>query len=211
MLKYDLSCCFATCNMKRGFHMLPVERLNRITELIQEKKNMKIADLSKELGVSEMTIHRDLKPLVDDGFIVKTFGGISLAQSVSLEPNNLCIYCSRTINEKMAYRLILPDNEVETACCAHCGLLRHRQLGDEVVQAICYDFFRQTTISVQLASFVMDTTIDIGCCQPQVLSFEWEEHANKFVKGFGGKVYRLEDAMEVVFEKMNGTHGCCHD
>ncbi|MBO1002242.1 DeoR family transcriptional regulator [Pseudogracilibacillus auburnensis] len=190
--------------------MLPVERLNRIKELIQEKKNIKIAELSSELNVSEMTIHRDLKPLVEEGLIVKTFGGISLAESKPMEPNDTCIYCSRTINEKMAYRLILPNNKIEIACCAHCGLLRHQQLGDEVIQAICYDFFRQTTISAQLASFVMDTTIDMGCCQPQVLSFEWQDHAQKFVKGFGGNVYPFDEAMETVFNKMTGKNGCCH-
>lgn len=190
--------------------MLPVERLNRIKELIQEKKNIKIAELSSELNVSEMTIHRDLKPLVEEGLIVKTFGGISLAESKPMEPNDTCIYCSRTINEKMAYRLILPNNKIEIACCAHCGLLRHQQLGDEVIQAICYDFFRQTTISAQLASFVMDTTIDMGCCQPQVLSFEWQDHAQKFVKGFGGNVYPFDEAMKTVFNKMTGKNGCCH-
>lgn len=191
--------------------MLPLERLNRIKELIREQKNMKIAELSKELGVSEMTVHRDLKPLVDDGIIVKTFGGISLAQTDHFELNDVCIYCNRAINEKMAYRLILSNNKIEIACCAHCGLLRHRQLGDEVIQAICFDFFRQTTISAQLASYVMDSTINIGCCQPQVLSFEWKEHAEGFVKGFGGKVYSLVEAMDVVFHKMSCTDGCCLD
>src|SRR5690625_1566185 len=150
--------------------MLPVERLHRIKELIQKKKNLKISDLSKELGVSEMTIHRDLKPLVEEGAVIKTFGGVSLANDDPVEPSDMCIYCSRPIHEKLAYRLILPNNKIDIACCAHCGLLRHRQLDDKVVQAICYDFFRQTTISAQLTSFVMGTTVDIGCCQPRVLT-----------------------------------------
>src|SRR5690625_7888217 len=58
--------------------MLPIERQNRIKELIQVKHNMKISELSKELCVSEMTVHRDLKPLIDAGIVIKTFGGISL-------------------------------------------------------------------------------------------------------------------------------------
>lgn len=188
--------------------MLPVERLNRIKQLIQQRKNIKITELSKELGVSEMTVHRDIKPLVEDGMVIKTFGGISLVQSTPIAPNGLCIYCSRAINEKMAYRLMLPKNKIETACCSHCGLLRHRQLEGEVVQAICFDFLRQTTINVGVASFVMDTSIDIGCCQPQVLSFEWKEHAHQFTKGFGGDVYTFEEAKEAVFHKMGDTHHC---
>lgn len=188
--------------------MLRVERLERIRELILERKNMKISELSKELGVSEMTIHRDLKPLVEEGFVVKTFGGVSLAKPISSPKNNTCIYCSRAVCDKLAYRLILTDDRVEVTCCAHCGLLRHKQIEAKVLQAICCDFLRGTTISAQLASYVFDTSLDIGCCQPQVLVFEWREHAEKFVKGFGGHIYEFHEALDVVFEKMK-TSSCC--
>lgn len=189
--------------------MLPVERLNRIKELIFERDNMKISELSKELGVSEMTIHRDLKPLVEEGIIVKTFGGISLVHKEQTSSNaDTCILCSRSIHIKMAYRLILPNNKIEVACCVHCGLLRHRQLQSDTIQAICQDFLRQTTISASMATFVTNTSVDMGCCQPQVLAFEWEEHARKFVHGFGGDVHSFSEAMDVVYHKMN-TH-CCH-
>lgn len=192
--------------------MLPIERQNRIRELLHINHSMKISELSEHLCVSDMTVHRDLKPLLDEGLIIKTFGGVMLAQNEpSLDHRGQCVYCSRTIHEKLAYRLILPNDKIEIACCAHCGLLRHRQLNDKVVQAICHDFLRSTTISARLASYVMDTTVDIGCCQPQVLSFEWEEHANKFVRGFGGNVYTFDEAIETVFEKMNRSNQCSHN
>ena len=63
--------------------MLPVERRSRIKALIQSKQNMKISELSELLGVSEMTIHRDLRPLLEEGLIHKTFGGITLASDVA--------------------------------------------------------------------------------------------------------------------------------
>lgn len=187
--------------------MLPIERLQHIKERIQVEKNIKIADLSNDLGVSEMTIHRDLKPLIEEGIVVKTFGGISLANLPSSNDNEICIYCNRAIHDRLAYRLILPNNTIEIACCAHCGLLRHKQLEEQVIQAICYDFLRQTTISAQRSFFVMNTSVDLGCCHPQVLSFEWEEHAQKFVHGFGGVVYNFQDALQAVLEEMKGT---CH-
>lgn len=190
--------------------MLPVERQNRIKMLIQERKHMKISELSKELGVSEMTIHRDLKPLIDQGFVIKTFGGVTLNSRVQ-EPSpshESCIICQRDINERLAYRIILPNNRIEMACCAHCGLMRHRQLSGNVVQAICHDFLRQTTISAPFAWYVMDTSINIGCCQPQVLTFELKEQAEKFTQGFGGHVYRFDEAVETVHKKMHGN--CCH-
>ncbi|MGY0693701.1 DeoR family transcriptional regulator [Virgibacillus sp. FSP13] len=194
--------------------MLPIERQNRIRQLVQEKHTIKIADLSKDIGVSEMTIHRDLKPLIEEGIVIKTFGGVTLAHDHSDKQGTLdeCVFCSRAIHERLAYRLILPNNKIEIACCSHCGLLRHRQLGDEVMQAITYDFFRQTTLSAPLAWYVMDTSIHVGCCQPQVLTFENKDHAEKFVKGFGGNVYSFKEAMEGLFQKMNGhdENSCNH-
>ncbi|WP_088052077.1 DeoR family transcriptional regulator [Virgibacillus dakarensis] len=192
--------------------MLPIERQNRIKELVRDKQNIKITDLSELLGVSEMTIHRDIKPLINEGVVMKTFGGISLVREQ--QPGNhsnveVCVFCSRKIQDRLAYRLILSNNETEMACCAHCGLLRHRQLGKKVVQAICPDFFKQTTISAPLAWYVVDASVDIGCCKPQVLTFEQKEPADNFVKGFGGQVYTFSEVIEVIFQKMNGGHSCC--
>lgn len=190
--------------------MLPIERQNRIKDLILKRSNMKISELSKELNVSEMTIHRDLKPLIEAGVIVKTFGGIALISSEEKTTEDTCVYCSSGVDKRQAYRLILANNNIEVACCAHCGLLRQRQLGNDVIQAICHDFLKQTTISAPLAWYVMDTSIHMGCCQPQVLAFQWKEHANKFIKGFGGHVYPFQEAMEVLFQKMseNKQHSC---
>lgn len=183
--------------------MLPIERLNRIREILSERQNIKISELSDLLNVSEMTIHRDLKPLVEEGVVLKTFGGVSLKQvKGSLTNLKSCVYCSRDIHPKLAYRIILSNDQVEMACCAHCGLLRHHQLRDQVSQSICHDFFRQTTISAPLAWYVFDTTVDMGCCQPQVLTFEWKEHADKFIKGFGGVVCNFNEAIKLVCKKM---------
>ena len=191
--------------------MLPIERQSQIRRLIQKHKTLKISELSNQFNVSEMTIYRDIKPLVEEGLISKTFGGISLVETDKhVFPNqSQCVYCHKPNDPKMAYRLILAGDKIETACCAHCGLLRHRQLGEEVLQAICHDFFINTTISAPLTWFVMDTTLNVACCQPQVLTFENREHAEKFVKGFGGEIYGLQDAMEVIYQKMQGPSGCC--
>ena len=191
--------------------MLPIERLNTIKELIAAKQNIKISELSEALEVSEMTIHRDLKPLVDEGSVIKTFGGVSLVQSEKKQHDiNSCVVCSREIHSKLGYRIILPNNQVEMACCGHCGLMRQRQLGNEVVQSICQDFFKQTTLSAKLAWFVLDTSINMGCCQPQVLTFENKVHADKFIRGFGGIVASFDEAMDLIHKKMNLSNSCCN-
>lgn len=187
--------------------MLPIERLNKIKSILNEKETVKISELSEMLNVSEMTIHRDLKPLIEEGYVLKTFGGVSLKQSSKEKSYQAkCIFCDRTIHQQLAYRIILANGKIEVACCAHCGLLRHYQLKDDVIQSICYDFLKQTTISAPLATYVFDTSIDMGCCQPQVLTFEWKEHAYKFVKGFGGSVYHFNEAIDVILNKMDCSH-----
>lgn len=184
--------------------MLPIERIARIKEIVLDRKNVKISELSEELNVSEMTIHRDIKQLVDEGFVIKTFGGISLAQSTyDLQTNqNLCAFCQRPINDRFAYQLILTSNRIERTCCAHCGLLRQKQLEGQVLQAMTYDFFKGTTIGVQFAYFVIDASVQITCCQPQLLTFDSKEIAEKFVKGFGGSVLTYKDALELVSKHM---------
>lgn len=190
--------------------MLPIERQQQIKLLVQKNKTVKISELSEQFAVSEMTIYRDIKPLLEEGFITKTFGGISLAEKKepSHSNQNDCVYCHKPNHSRLVYRLILADDKIETACCAHCGLLRHDQLSDEVLQAICHDFFMHTTISAHLTWFVMDTTLNVSCCQPQVLTFDNREHAEKFVHGFGGEIYNFRDALEVIHRKMQSSPSC---
>ncbi|MCH1627908.1 DeoR family transcriptional regulator [Ferdinandcohnia quinoae] len=191
--------------------MLPIERQNKIREWIKTENTLKVSEISKRLGVSEMTIYRDVKPLVEEGLVLKTSGGITLTTTPEhIQNKNNCTYCHKPIHSGMAYRLILNNEQIETTCCPHCGLLRHKQLGDKVVQAICSDFLRHTTISALHASYVLDTSLHVECCQPQVLVFEYQEHAKKFIKGFGGSVYTFSEAMTKVDQKMNGQEGCCH-
>lgn len=192
--------------------MLPIERQKQIKRILESKKTVKISELSNELQVSEMTIRRDLKPFIQDGSVMKTFGGVSLATPISMNDTakNTCIFCHRALHQKMTYKLIRKNAETEFACCAHCGLLRQAQLNGEVTHAICYDFLTKTTISAPLAFYVMDTSLDTGCCKPQVLTFEWQDHANKFVKGFGGKVYPFEEALSILQQKMQESNNQCH-
>src|SRR5699024_2663913 len=185
--------------------MLPVERQNRIKSLIQEREHMKISELSQELNVSEMTIHRDLKPLIDQKYVIKTFGGVTLSQHLQKPPPSpeVCVICQRDINERLAYRLILPNNQIEMACCAHCGLMRHRQLSGNAIQPICHDFLKHTTISASDTKYAMDTSINTVFCSLQVLTFEQKSDAQKFTKGFVCFIYTFEEAVSAIHEKMD--------
>lgn len=157
-----------------------------------------------------MTIHRDVKAMVESGFVEKIFGGISLAdQKTGVTNLNECVVCQRSVNHRLSCRLILTNNRVENTCCAHCGILRSQMLGNEVLEILCCDFFTNTTISVKNAWLVMDTTIDLSCCQPQVLPFNHREHAEGFVRGFGGTVVTYEEVLERIIGTNQKGKGCC--
>lgn len=192
--------------------MLASERRKQIKELIVNRKTLKISELSKILKVSEMTIHRDIKAMAESGFIEKTFGGISLVNQENNVSNvNECVVCHRSVNHRLSCQLILTKNRVETTCCAHCGFMRIQMLGNEVIETLCCDFFTNTTISARNAWFVMDTTVDLSCCQPQVLPFNQREHAEGFVRGFGGIVLTFEQALQKVIGQEYNHKDCCHN
>ena len=65
--------------------MLPVDRRHRILERVAEQQTIHIAELALELGVSEMTIRRDITRLEQDGFLRRTYGGATAHITRSME------------------------------------------------------------------------------------------------------------------------------
>ena len=64
--------------------MLALERRNQIIEKLQEDKRVVVSDLSRQFGVSEETIRRDLEILDKEGIATKSYGG-----AVFNENNNI--------------------------------------------------------------------------------------------------------------------------
>lgn len=58
--------------------MLALERQQKIIELIQKEKSVKVVELSKQFEVTEETIRRDLEKLAKQGIVKKTYGGALL-------------------------------------------------------------------------------------------------------------------------------------
>jgi DeoR/GlpR family transcriptional regulator of sugar metabolism len=66
--------------------MFPAERQGRILEILAEQRGVRVSALSELLGVSEMTIRRDLERLESDGQLSRTHGGAILRQHIVEEP-----------------------------------------------------------------------------------------------------------------------------
>lgn len=55
------------------------ERLSKILHNLQQHGQVQVRELAQELGVSEMTIRRDLERLAREGHLVRTYGGATAA------------------------------------------------------------------------------------------------------------------------------------
>lgn len=65
---------------------LPAERHRRIEELIRSRRAVRVSALSDLLGVSEVTIRRDLEELESRGLLERTHGGAIRSQRIGTEP-----------------------------------------------------------------------------------------------------------------------------
>jgi DeoR/GlpR family transcriptional regulator of sugar metabolism len=65
--------------------VLAVDRRHRILERVAEEQSIHIAALAEELDVSEMTIRRDVSRLERDGFLRRTYGGVTAHLTRSME------------------------------------------------------------------------------------------------------------------------------
>ncbi|UGX85908.1 DeoR/GlpR family DNA-binding transcription regulator [Phyllobacterium meliloti] len=66
--------------------MMGSKRRGEITKVLQDEGTISISDLANRLGVSLETIRRDVKPLTDEGVIVRTHGAVGLPQHLGEAP-----------------------------------------------------------------------------------------------------------------------------
>lgn len=64
---------------------VPVDRRHVILERVADAQSIHVGDLARELGVSEMTIRRDIRLLERDGFLRQTYGGATAHLTRSLD------------------------------------------------------------------------------------------------------------------------------
>lgn len=84
--------------------MFGIERLQMIRELIIEQKSVEVTTLSKDLGVSEVTIRRDLDKLEKEGLVIKTYGGAILLEE--LPGSGKEEQSTQTVNQKQSDSIV---------------------------------------------------------------------------------------------------------
>ena len=119
---------------------------------IKEEESLRISEISKRLNVSEMTVYRDIKPLVENGQVIKTAGGITLNKPKQ-QLGQLCVVCGKGAGSRLAVQIVKNDSQIEQFCCVHCAMLRYEKVKDDVSQIICRDFCWIRRSAPKLPSF----------------------------------------------------------
>ena len=66
--------------LRQGGLMLAQQRQQAIHDMVQRQGGVRVADLVREFGVSDITIRRDLEALADRGLVAKVHGGAAPAR-----------------------------------------------------------------------------------------------------------------------------------
>lgn len=87
---------------------LPAERHRRILEVVRERHAVRVSTLSDLLGVSEVTVRRDLEDLEHRGLLERTHGGAISTQRLGVEPPYLEAV-GRSAPEKLSIGRVAAD------------------------------------------------------------------------------------------------------
>jgi DeoR family transcriptional regulator, copper-sensing transcriptional repressor len=166
----------------------PASRQRSILELLDVRHILTVQELAAELGVSAMTVHRDLNKLASSGRLVKTHGGVALPaqpQNSSSAPAS-CAMCNRPVPERSAVIMQSQRLGRMIACCPHCGVsLLERNTPADLM--LVTDFLYCQMVSANDASYVVGSDV-ASCCRPGVLAFAGPDVAVRFQRGFGGEI-----------------------
>lgn len=182
--------------------MLAIERRDYILKKLRETGRVQVSELSKTLGVSRMTIHRDLDALAEKGFLDKVFGGAVSAEEYRPEDQaGKCVLCGRPVNIHTRVLLNTQSGETIEACCPHCALLL-LETREDIVSGLAVDFIHGKMINIKTATFLVNPNV-VVCCTPPVLCFAEDEEARRFQAGFQGELAPLREAQKLTTQHMN--------
>ena len=182
--------------------MLAIERREYILEKLRETGRIQVSEISKTLGVSRMTVHRDLDALANEGEIRKVFGGAVLARMpVKPQSEGRCNVCGRAILPHTRVILHTADGKQLETCCPHCAMLLMERR-DDIISGLATDFLHGKMINLKTATFVVNPDV-VVCCTPSVISFADTEEARRFQIGFHGELVILSEAQKLTAHHMH--------
>jgi DeoR family transcriptional regulator, copper-sensing transcriptional repressor len=174
------------------------ERQRYILDRLEKQGTVAISDLKAQLGVSSMTVHRDIDRLATAGLLRKLRGEVSLPDRSITPPGRAgsCALCGGALSDHNMVLVSDDTGERRQACCAHCGLrLLQRSLPGTT--ALTVDFITHRIVDARQAVYVVESGVTL-CCSPGILAFSSPEAAEGFRRGFGGARIDFDQALAYV-------------
>ena len=172
-----------------------LDREKRILEYLHEWGSASIQKLAETLGVSNMTVHRDLNRLMATGQVQKKHGGVTLPSAgIRTQEHYVCAMCGKPVSPRTVFIVKLDDGEELRACCAHCGLMLQSR-SQNAWQSLTADYLYGHMLSAGQAFYLIGSELNI-CCVPSVLAFSSRQDAEKFQKGFGGQLLGMDETVQ---------------
>jgi DNA-binding Lrp family transcriptional regulator len=181
---------------------LPNTRQAQILAWLEETPTLTIDELVRRLGVSAMTVHRDLDVLHRAGSVTKVHGGVTLHETKTVPNPSVCGVCELSLGARTSFVIQLENGDHHHACCPHCGLLRLNDLRS-VATVLTKDFIYGRTINARQGIYVVESEITL-CCVPSVLCFASVDDASRFQRGFSGKIMNFKEAQQYLITQHYG-------
>jgi DNA-binding transcriptional ArsR family regulator len=166
---------------------MPEARRDQILTWLQQEEVLSIRELQHRLGVSHMTVHRDLSKMAEKHLVQKVRGGVILVPAQIAKPQQpICAMCTGRVDNRSEFVILRRDKLQLNACCPHCGILLLSE-NEEAESILARDYLHGRMVNAYQAYYVVDSDIRL-CCVPGTLCFTNKSEAEKFQRGFGGLV-----------------------
>jgi nitrous oxide reductase accessory protein NosL len=114
-----------------------------------------------------------------------------------------CIVCGMDVSKypHTKYGVTTTESETFMTCGVQCGLTLHLRLKEKFKSATATDILSNRSFDAQKGFYAYKSTV-ITDMAPGFIAFVTRANAEKFQKGFGGKVVTYQEALEIWKEQM---------
>lgn len=114
-----------------------------------------------------------------------------------------CIVCGMDVSKYPHTKYVVTTTEGKEfiTCGVQCGLTLHLRFKEKFKSATASDLLSNRPFDAQKGFYVYKSTV-ITDMAPGFISFITRANAEKFQKGFGGKVVTYQEALEIWKEQM---------
>ncbi len=126
-----------------------------------------------------------------------------LASTISARAVKGCIVCGMDVSKYPHTRYVVKttDGKEYVTCGVQCGLTLHLRFKDKWKSATASDLLSNRPFDVKKGFYVYKSSV-ISDMAPGFIAFKKRVNAEKFAKGFWGKVVTYQEALEMWAQRM---------